>query len=141
MKYINEKVSYLKGLCDGLEIQDSSKEGKVLIKIVEILEDMTDALAGLDEAYEDLEDYVELVDEDLMEVEDEVYDLDFLDDDDDDFYEVQCPHCGEDFITNFDELEEDDFEIDCPYCGHIVEIDTTECDCGDDCDCDCHDHE
>lgn len=141
MNYINEKVAYLKGLCDGLEVNDNSKEGKVLVKIVEVLEDMTNALEGIGDAYDDLEDYVELIDEDLMEVEDEVYGLDMLEDDDsfEDYYEISCPNCGEDFITDYEELEDDEFEIECPNCGYIVEIDTTECNCGDDCDCDCED--
>ncbi|MFZ7133841.1 MAG: CD1247 N-terminal domain-containing protein [Eubacteriales bacterium] len=139
MKYINEKVAYLKGLCDGLEVDDSSKEGKVLVKIVEILEDMTNALEGIGDAYDDLEDYVELIDEDLMEVEDEVYGLEMFDEDDtDDYYEINCPNCGEDFITDYEELEDDDFEVECPSCGYIVEIDTSEydCECEGDCDCD-----
>lgn len=140
MEYINEKVAYLKGLCDGLGVDESTKEGKVLVKIVDVLEDITDALAGIGDAYDDLEDYVELIDEDLMEVEDEVYGLDMLEeDDDDDYYEVQCPNCGEDFITNFEELEDEEFEIECPNCGSKVNVDPWDSDCGcDDKDCQCH---
>lgn len=134
MEYITEKVAYLKGLCDGLGLDETTKEGKVLSKVVEVLEDITDALSGLKDAYNDLEDYVELIDEDLMEVEDDMYDLDLLEDDD--FYEVECPNCGEDFITDFDEMEEYDFEVECPNCGYLVEIDTLDCGCIDECDCD-----
>ncbi|HCX64268.1 MAG TPA: transcriptional regulator [Eubacteriaceae bacterium] len=142
MDYINEKVSYLKGLCDGLDINEETKEGKVLVKIVDVLEDITDALDGLNEAYEDLEDYVEMVDEDLMDVEDELYELELDEDDyeDDDFeediYEIECPNCGNEFITSFDDMDDEDFQIECPSCGYIVDLYDLMCDCEDD-NCDC----
>jgi DNA-directed RNA polymerase subunit RPC12/RpoP len=151
MDYINEKVSYLKGLCDGLEIDDSTKEGKVFVKIIDILEDLTDAVEGLQEAYDDIEDYVELIDEDLMEVEDELYDLDILEDEDDnlydeddddfldedDIYEIECPNCGAEFITDFDDMEDEDFQIECPECGYVLDIMDLMCECDDDCECEC----
>ena len=41
---LGEKVSYLKGLIDGLDINESTKEGKVIARIADILQDM---IAGL----------------------------------------------------------------------------------------------
>ncbi|QSX09618.1 hypothetical protein J0B03_00680 [Alkalibacter rhizosphaerae] len=144
MDYIKEKVSYVKGLCDGMEIDETTKEGKLFLKIIEILGDLTDAVEGLDEAYDDLEDYVELIDEDLMEVEDELYDLEMLDDDDDeddfdedDIFEVECPNCGAEFITDFDDMEDEDFQLECPECGYVLDIMDLMCECDDE-DCDCH---
>ena len=150
MEYINEKVAYLKGLCEGSGIDESTKEGKVLLKILDVLEDLTDAVDGLTEAYDDLEDYVELIDEDLMEVEDELYELDMLDDDDededdddflddDDVYEIECPNCGNEFITDFDDMEDEDFQVECPSCGYVLDITDLLCECDEDGECSCGD--
>lgn len=144
MDYIKEKVSYVKGLCDGMEIDETTKEGKLFLKIIEILGDLTDAVEGLEEAYDDMEDYVELIDEDLMEVEDELYELDMLDEDDDDdledddLFEVECPNCGSEFITDFDDMEDEDFQIECPECGYVLDIMDLMCECDDE-NCECGD--
>lgn len=38
---ISEKVAYLKGLADGLDLdKEPSKEGKIIAKIIDVLEDV-----------------------------------------------------------------------------------------------------
>ena len=49
---IKEKVSHLKGLMEGMEYDTHSKEGKLIAAIVDILDDMADEIAGLDEDVE-----------------------------------------------------------------------------------------
>ena len=44
-----EKVAYLKGLAEGLGIDDSTKEGKVLKLIIDILDDVVLTLADTGE--------------------------------------------------------------------------------------------
>ncbi|WKY46816.1 transcriptional regulator [Eubacteriaceae bacterium ES3] len=141
MKFINEKVAYTKGLMDGLEIDGTTSEGKVLFQVMDILEDVVDALDGLTEAQEDLESYVEMVDDDLSDLEEFILDEDFDDEDDydeldDDFYEVICPECGNVFITEFEAFEDD--SVVCPECGEpfILDESVSSC-CGED-GCDCH---
>ncbi|MBV1756998.1 MAG: hypothetical protein Q8S24_09725 [Eubacteriales bacterium] len=92
MDYLYEKVAYLNGLIDGMELDESTKEGKALIVIAEILEDIVEALEEIDEDQAEMEEYVELMDEDLSNVEDELFgefDIDdFEDEDDEDLEEV-----------------------------------------------------
>ncbi len=85
MDYLFQKVSYLQGLADGLGVDDSTKEGKLLIHIIETLEEFADALDELIDDHDDLEEYVNYIDEDLADLEDEVYEYDDDDDYDDDF--------------------------------------------------------
>ena len=40
---VAEKVSYIKGLAEGLGVDDSTKEGKVLAAIVDVLDDIAAA--------------------------------------------------------------------------------------------------
>lgn len=151
MKYIREKVAFIEGLVEGLELDLTTKEGKVLDRIIDVLGDMTDALEGLAEAQDELEDYAEMIDDDLTELEefildedrDEEYD-DFDDvdfDDDDDYYEVVCPKCGTVYITDFEAFDDDD--VFCPECGeqfHLEEKVVEELTHGEGCQCG-HHHE
>lgn len=128
MSYLLEKVSYLKGLADGMEVEQNSKEGKLLVQIIDLLEDFAGAIDELDTDLEELEEYVEDVDEDLADLEDyvESVDEDLADLEDEiemelglsDFEEFECPHCGE--LVMVDQEWDDDeccVELSCPECG------------------------
>ena len=71
MEYLYQKVSYLKGLA-GVGIEEESKEGKLLLHIIDALEDFADVIDEVIEDYRDLEEYVEYIDEDLTDIEDEL---------------------------------------------------------------------
>ena len=103
MDYLIQKVSYLRGLADGLGIDESSKEGKLLLHIVDTLEEFADVLDETIENQEDLEEYVTFIDEDLADVEDDIYGED--DEDDDCYYDD-------------DEFDFDDFCEDDDCCCH-----------------------
>ena len=123
---ISEKVAYLKGLADGMELEkDASKEGKLILKIIDILEDVGLSFEDLESEVEDLGDAVDVLSEDVEDLETIVYDdwddyededeLPFITDEDDDFFEVECPSCGEDIVI--DESALDAGEVACPNCG------------------------
>ncbi len=124
---ITEKVSYLKGLMEGLSIDSISKEGKVFHAILDTLQEMALSIEENSKVIDDMTEAVEMIDDDLTAVEDMVYgddedDFDFDDDeDDDDIYEVTCPECGKTFKVSEDML--DDGETVCPSCGQSLEFD------------------
>lgn len=135
---ITEKVAYLKGLIEGFGIDNTTKEGKVFATILDILDDMAATMAEVEDGFDLLVDQVEMIDEDLEELEDEIYGDE--DEDDDDFdeelYEVECPKCGD--VICIDEEMLDEGEIDCPGCGETLEFDLDGA--LDDCDCGCGGH-
>lgn len=138
MKYLYEEVAYLRGLAEGLEISKETKEGKIIHKIVETLESFADAIVDLDEEQTDLIEYVESIDEDLSDVEDDLYEDDDLEDNDEElsFIEMECPSCGDLVEIDEDLLYDDEVDIVCPNCqGIIIEADDEDCICTD-CDCD-----
>ena len=51
-----EKVAYIRGLAEGLELDDNKKEVKVLNAIIELLDDMAMSLADLEDGYNDMAD-------------------------------------------------------------------------------------
>ena len=44
MMTLNEKASYIKGLCDGMELDTASKEGKVISALLDLVSDMALAI-------------------------------------------------------------------------------------------------
>ena len=123
---VTERVAYLKGLAEGLEIDNSTKEGKLLNAIVDVLDDISFELADTQEIVGELSDQVDMIDEDLESVEDYLYDDEDEDDDDedDDIFEVTCPNCGETIYVDDEMLDEG--EIECPCCHENLEFDFDE---------------
>jgi DNA-directed RNA polymerase subunit RPC12/RpoP len=145
---ITENAAYIKGLFEGYELDKSSKEGKIIGEMLTLLCDMADKIAALEADNKELHEYVEELDQDLGEVEEELYfddedydDYDDLNDDEDydgedlEYYELECPTCGE--IICFDDSLAGD-EITCPACGEKItdiEICDGNCDACDDEEC------
>ncbi len=142
---ITERAAYIKGLAEGLGIDDSTKEGKIINALIGAIDDMSLTISDLESQIDGLSEQVETIDEDLGSLEEDFYDLDdecgcgCEDDEDDDYldgdlYEVCCPTCGDTVCIDSDMLEEG--QTTCPNCGELLEFDLEE-DCGDDhCDCD-----
>lgn len=124
MKELLQKVAYLQGLADGLEL-DESKEGRIIKEILSVLDLMTDYIGAIDEQVEDMEDYLESIDSDLADVEDEVFDAE--EDDEDDMVDVECPNCHEQVCFDASILYDDDLiEVTCPNCGAVVFVNDEE---------------
>lgn len=141
MMTLTEKAAYLKGLAEGLKVNADEDMGKLILAIIDTLDDMALTVADIDDEIAEIRDYIEEIDEDLGAVEEDLYDDEDEDDcdcccGDEDFYEVECPACHETICLDEDMLCEG--EIECPNCGTDLEFDFDECDCccGDDCDCD-----
>ncbi len=86
----SEKVAYIKGLMEGLEIDTTKPENKILKEVVTVLEELAASNNALTEENIKLRDYIEEIDSDLGDLEEYVYDIDGYDDytyDDDDEYE------------------------------------------------------
>lgn len=125
---VNENVAYLKGLAEGLEIDVTTKEGKLLMAILDTLSEMAASINDVQELCDENSELIDTLDEDLSTLEEDFYDDD--DDDDDDLYEVTCPNCGDTVYLDEDTLLDGDME--CPNCGQHLEFDLDDC-----CDCEC----
>lgn len=137
---IAERVAYLKGLAAGLDIDTTTKEGKLFGAIIDVLEEMSSEILDLNDQCDELNELVDVIDEDLGQVESDFYEEFDEDEDDDDFedddlYEVVCPSCKS--AVYLDEEMLLDGEIDCPECGQKLEFDMDDCDCDCGCECGC----
>ena len=127
-----EKVAYMKGLMEGMKVNDDTNEGKLFNLIAEILDDLSKDVADLQDYTEELTEQVDAVDEDLNALENDFYDewddedecdgcCEDCDAGDEEFYDVTCPNCGEEFEVDEDTLL--DGNVDCPNCGENLEFD------------------
>ena len=131
---ISEKVAYLKGLAEGLNLDTDSKEGKLIAAIIDVLDDMAEKFADIEDELCDVEDGLDAVSDDLSDVEETLYfaleddDEDEDDEDEDDEEEecfmTNCPECEEEVY--FDETVLEDGEVVCPNCGAKLEFDLSD---------------
>lgn len=145
MMTITEKAAYIKGMLEGMELDSSKKETKIINALVDIVDELAlaladaeDDIAAVQDSLDEMAEHIDAVDADLADVEEIVYDemddddFDFCeecggcgDDDDDEWeddglYEIECPECGE--IFTFDESAfDDDAPLTCPKCGFVID--------------------
>ena len=135
---MKEKAAYLKGLIEGLGIDETTKEGKVIKVMSELLGELAEAVDGIDEdvtrAYDQINDISEELEDleaDLYEDDDEDEDPEEPEEDDADeddnadvagepYYEVACPACGKTVYVSEDDL--DVGEAICPSCKVAFEV-------------------
>ncbi|MFS0554090.1 CD1247 N-terminal domain-containing protein [Brevibacillus sp. 179-C9.3 HS] len=125
------RIAYLQGLADGLEVGEKSSEGKILVEMIEILSEVQGQLRELHARVEEAEDYVEALDDDLEDIE--LY----LFEDDDDLYEtvVDCEDDDDEYAAYYDLDDDEDahqfegqvdphldttYEFACPNCQEEI---------------------
>ena len=134
---LSDKMSYLKGLVDGMELDLTTKEGKVLGQLLDVLQETVLYVTDLQDQVDELTELCESLDEDLGDVEDAVFgdeeddedeadefeddDDDYDDDDDDDMYEAVCPNCQNTIVLSDSVLDEG--TMHCPCCNELLEFD------------------
>ena len=158
---IKEKVAYMKGLAEGMDIGDNV-DGKLFVAIIDTLDEMATEIEELNENALDIGEELDAISDDLADVEDflldddydiddDDFDFDFDDDydDDDDFDDEDshdCNICGKDDVEySIDvtcpecnaeiELDEEDIaneSVTCPACNKVIELEIEEVDAEDD---------
>ena len=127
---ISEKVAYLKGLAEGLNLDtEKSKEGKLISVMIGILEEIGLSIEDLEENTQALGEEIDVLSDDLSDVEDVVFDEDEDEDEDDedyddDWFEVECPTCEEPLVIDDKALA--DGMIQCPNCHDKFALDLSD---------------
>ncbi len=127
---ISEKVAYLKGLAEGLDIDtQKSKEAKLISVMIGILEEIGLTIEDLEENALALGEEIDVLSDDLADVEtllfeDEDEDFEDYDDEDEDYFEVDCPTCEETLIIDDEVLSEG--VVVCPNCESKYALDLSE---------------
>lgn len=118
MSELSDKIAYLKGLRAGMDAAADSHEGKLISALIDALDAAADEIKALRSDHEELKEYVDVLDDDLSELEDEVYSDEFDDDDDDVSFDDDDDDDDSDDDDCDDGCEGDDCEDGGCYCGH-----------------------
>lgn len=78
LQHLMEKIAYLKGMAEGMHLQNKTEEGRLLVEMLDLLDDLVFELERSLDRQEELHDYVDAIDEDLTDVESMVYDDEWL---------------------------------------------------------------
>ena len=73
---LNKKAAYLQGLVDGLGVDESTKEGKIIKAMAALLGEMADAIAAMDEDLTQAYDQINDLSEELEDLEADLYEDD-----------------------------------------------------------------
>ena len=107
MSRLTERISYLRGLAEGMKLNPEKDSHRLILGILDVLGDVGDSYEALAEAHNELSEYVENIDQDLADVEADLYD-----DEDEDAAETDGEEGDEPFV-----------EYECPHCGQMIELD------------------
>ena len=119
MNKVTDRAAYLRVLADGLEIDGSTKEGKLLLAFVEAFDEMAESLQKVSDANDETRSYVEEIDEALDALESELFEDD---------EECECHHHHDEDDEDYEDDEDGDdglIEYDCPNCGTAIYFDET----------------
>jgi hypothetical protein len=129
MNDIRTKVAYLQGLAEGLDLDATTAEGRVITSMLDVVGELAEQVSDIAGAQDELAEYVEDIDYDLGTLEESV-----LGDEDDEGEELifvpedtvhdeengvqilSCPQCGETLAASAGEIEEG-IDEHCPACG------------------------
>ncbi|WP_176560173.1 CD1247 N-terminal domain-containing protein [Brevibacillus dissolubilis] len=144
MEHLDKRISYLRGVIDGMDLDQTSMENRILVDLIDLLDEVSTELKSVHTRVDEVEDYVEAVDEDLSDMEYLLYD-----DEDDDLYEDVDDDCEEYYLVDEDgehyyDLDDSEdayvyesrhvrgrdsrddvsfdrsYEIECPTCREVV---------------------
>lgn len=55
MEFLYEKISYLRGLADGLDVKADTREGKLFNALLDVIEEIADAMNDLVEEQDEVD--------------------------------------------------------------------------------------
>ncbi len=123
MSKLTDRISYLQGLAEGMKLNPEKDTHKLIRGILDVLGEVGESFDALAESHGELSDYVESIDEDLADLEADLYDdedEDVAEDEEEEPFEstieYECPHCGAMITIDPDDVDFDE-ETVCPECG------------------------
>ncbi|MDI3299479.1 MAG: hypothetical protein QJR08_09960 [Bacillota bacterium] len=126
MEELQARIAYLHGLANGLERVDGQQMGELMRGILEALDGIAGELEALREDASELDEYVQSVDEDLAQVENEFWSSpeEGSRQEQGATTSTECPNCN--LVLEFQPSdfadEEGRVELICPNCGETIRL-------------------
>ncbi len=125
MGYLKEQVSYIRGMADGLSMDSSTKEGKLILAMISLLNEIADSAESNETSVDELTEAIEAIKDDIDCLESRIYGEELDDfspwceddeeDDDPGFVEMVCPHCNDTIFFDSGLIESKEALV-CPSC-------------------------
>ena len=125
MEDVASRIKYLQGLAEGLNLSDKSPEGRIILGILEVLEDLQLRIEELEARQKEFGEFVEVFlqagDEmdqfmSFLEANIENFPFEITEDEiDDEVINVECSSCGRNFYVDVEDVVQG--SACCPSCG------------------------
>lgn len=124
MNSFMSRISLIKQAITGLSSADISNETKdILLDLTKVVAELADKVEKLEESHLEINEYVTVLDENLGNIEDELYG--FEEDDEEfssfDYVDVCCDKCNETLAVE-KTLVNSENEILCPNCHNSISL-------------------
>ena len=129
MSNLTARVSYLKGMAAGLNLDPEQDANRLLLAMLDVLDDIANEIDEVEDDLDELNEYVESIDDDLADLEETLFG------DDEDEHHCHCGECDDDDDYEDDDEEDDDVELivyACPHCGEELEFNAADVDFDED---------
>ncbi len=142
MADLRRRVSHLVSLAERYDVGSRSREGKIIEEMIGVLRDLALDVEEVAVNQAEIEDFLEELDGDLLDVEEEVYNddedgmTDFNVEDDDtlmneelvndqkeedaSYIALECPLCHQESSYNHRLFSRDGVQLSCPHCGNVI---------------------
>lgn len=115
---MEELRNEIEGLKESISNIQSGEYKDCFDKVSSILETMNNKIEELIVNQETMEENIRFMDDDLTDIQDELFEevsIDELNDMDDEYTEINCVHCGKSIFIEKSALSKNN-EIPCPHC-------------------------
>ena len=133
MSKLTDRISFLKGMAAGMKLNMDKDANKLMLEMLTVMGEMAEEMAAMTEAHNDLNEYVESIDDDLANLEENLFgeedgeeldeDMDGEEDEDglteDDLILYACPHCGHELEFRASDVDFDE-DFLCPVCNKPI---------------------
>lgn len=121
MSSLISRLTSLKEAIKELELENNTKEHKILSDISDILNDIVEKIDKTEDSINEINEYVTVLDENLGNIEEEIYGFEEEEDEFNsyDYMDIECNKCHEILAIEKDFLNEED-KIDCPNCHNSI---------------------
>ena len=113
------RAAHLQGLFEGMQLDETKKENKIIAEILDILAETTEELQRLSNENAALKQAISNADTFLDDSDEEDVDIDDGAD-----YQVICPTCGEIMYLDYATIELG--SVNCKNCGELLEFDLSD---------------
>lgn len=124
MEDLASRIKYLQGLAEGLNLSEKSPEGRIILGVLEVLEDLQHRVEKMEERQREFGEFIDVFlqagDEmeqfmSFLESNLENFPFDLEEDNDEEVINVECSSCGRNFYVDIDDVVHG--SASCPSCG------------------------